>query len=359
MSPSDRERCAAWWEAAAARRGELPDELRPVQVRLVRAVARGVLPDAGPVFVKLMSFPRFKDRLRYALRSLPATHEARLLEHLRGRGVPVPEVRFVRVARRCGLPWLSMLATAEVPVVDEPLEPDAGARAVARLLEAGVEHPDLNTGNFLVRQDGVVVVLDLQSARLRPGGVMPGRRVAMVGKLFADLLGLQGGAPRCDAVQLRAWQQALVHHGVCSSVELDAALAGAVQIGQRFQVGRIRRCLQESTLFRRRRGLLGVSHERRSHAAGGVFVEGGGELVRYWIGDRALEILDQRPPLLGALHRPWPFLPRRYRVYVSAGGADALAEAANRLRSGHDRYLDLARGRGSVARSGEPLSKSS
>ena len=42
----------------------LPDGGEPVQSRLVRHVARGRLPDGGEAFVKVMGFPRWKDRIR-------------------------------------------------------------------------------------------------------------------------------------------------------------------------------------------------------------------------------------------------------------------------------------------------------
>ena len=73
---------ARWWQHFVAT-GRLPAELPLVQGRLVRAVHRGELP-SGPVFVKVMTFPRGKDRLRYLLRALPGEHEARMLAAVRG-----------------------------------------------------------------------------------------------------------------------------------------------------------------------------------------------------------------------------------------------------------------------------------
>ena len=86
LTPADRAVLERWWTACLAQPGTLPDDLEPVFARLIRAVGRGELPDAGPVFVKVMSFPRWRHRLRYAVRPLPGVHEARMLERARVAG---------------------------------------------------------------------------------------------------------------------------------------------------------------------------------------------------------------------------------------------------------------------------------
>ena len=91
MSRRDAEVLQSWWKHALAHR-ELSPEIQPVLTRLVRAVGRGELPDRGAVFVKLMTFPRLRDRLRYALRALPAAHEAKMLRKAHAAGLTVPRV---------------------------------------------------------------------------------------------------------------------------------------------------------------------------------------------------------------------------------------------------------------------------
>ena len=72
-----REELEQWWRTFVAT-GAVPAALEPVQGRLIRAVHRGCVADE-PVFVKTMTFPRAKDRLRYFFRPLPADHEAAML----------------------------------------------------------------------------------------------------------------------------------------------------------------------------------------------------------------------------------------------------------------------------------------
>jgi hypothetical protein len=62
------------------------------------------------------------------------------------------------------------------------------------------------------------------------------------------------------------------------------------------------------------------------------------------MGDRGLEVLEAHTPVLGALFRPAPWMPGRYRVYVRAGGEKALAAMVARLEGGHDAYAQLALG---------------
>ena len=322
-----------WWRDAMVRPEPLPTSLEPVQTRLIRSVSRGVLPGQGAVFVKLMWFPRPKDRLRYAFRPLPAVHEASMLRYVAGLGVRVPTVVWSRGVRRWGSPRLSMLVTAALDADDASLDPRQTVEVVSTLLDAGVYHPDLNAGNLLRLSDGGVGLIDLQSVRRLSGPVGRAAREEMLAKMLSDVLRVGGDTS--------AWERALVDQGLCTAGECPGIWAAAARVNQRARLGRIRRCLRESTVFAVRRGLLGTTYRRRDCPQGGDWVEGGAELVRYWLGDRGLEILESWKPRCGALYRPAPWAPGRHRLYIGEGGADALAKVAPRLEEGHDSYLQL------------------
>jgi len=276
-----------------------------------------------------MWFPRAKDRLRYLLRALPAAHEASMFEHCRAEGISVPPVVSVRVLRRLGLPRASMLVTGGLPIQEQEPSPEEVVGAVRRLLDARVFHPDLHAGNFLSLAGGGVAVLDLQSARVRHGGVSSGERQAMFAKLLHPSQGTRAA---------RLGQQ-LRDQGVCSADQVAHAMAAGAALSRRELAGRIRRCLRESTEFTVRPGLFGTLYRRRTGGSLGEPVEGGGELVRYWIGDRSLEILDSRPPMCRALYcGRWP---GGNRLYVGAGGGAALLSAADELHRAHARYQEL------------------
>lgn len=329
LSIADQARLEEWWQHALANPQQLPPGLDLVHARLVRAVGRGELPDAGPVFVKLMWFPRAKDRLRYTFRALPGAHEAALFEHCRSRGVGVPTVLSVRARRQLGRPRLSMLVTASLPLLADPPSAQAIVEAVQQLIAVNLFHPDLHAGNFLPLRDGSVAVIDLQSARIRTAGLNDRDRRVM----FAKLLDPAGGAG------VERLGQVLVEKNLCSAAQVDRARADAGAVNRRELAVRIRRCLRESTEFSVRMGLFGTLYRRRAVETLGESVEGGAELVRYWIGDRVLEILESRPPICHALYRGrWP---GRHRLFVPDGGANAVLAEADTLQQAHARYQDL------------------
>ena len=102
MTAGEGAELEAWWRGFVAE-GRLPEALQLVQGRLIRSVHKGPL-GSGTVFVKTMSFPRAKDRLRYLLRALPAAHEAAMLRRAAAAGVRCPEVLAAFGERRLGLP---------------------------------------------------------------------------------------------------------------------------------------------------------------------------------------------------------------------------------------------------------------
>jgi hypothetical protein len=222
-----------------------------------------------------------------------------------------------------------MLVTAGLPLAPGPASPAALVEAVQQLIAAGVFHPDLHAGNFLALEDGSVAVSDLQSARVRSAGLSVADRRAM----FAKLLSSQ------DPARMACLGDLLVDEGVCSAKEIAAATEESAALGCRELAGRIRRCLRESTEFQVQSGLWGTLFRRRAVETLGETVAGGDELVRYWIGDRCLEILDSQTPICHALHRGrWS---RRHRLYVGDGGSAAFASASERLQQAYVRYQEL------------------
>lgn len=325
--PADRAVVDRWWSEFVAA-GRLPAELEPVQTRLVRAVHRGTLP-SGPVFVKAMTFPRPKDRVRYLLRPLPGQHEAAMLRATAAAGIACPEVLDVRSCRRGGVPHRSLLVLRALPVVtvaeDDSDRLADEAEVAARLLAAGIVHRDLHTANFVRLADGRLAVLDLQSARLRRA--TDADRIATAARL------LQGRPPA------RGEEDAAMLQGaglLRDPGEVRQARAAAVATHRTWVLGRIRRCLQESTEFARTIGLAGVEHRRRGALPAGRWVRGGHELRRAWLGQRALEVLEGRPPLFPAFRATWWWLGRRAALYVPAACSDERIEGEVRAAAHGD-----------------------
>ncbi len=332
LTPADRATLASWHSACDAAPGRLPPGVEPVQTRWIRSVGRGRLPHLGAVFVKVMGFPRAKDRLRYLLRALPAVHEARLLNRIAEFGVTCPEVVAVFARRRRGIPALSVLVTRALDVDTRTASTDERARIAARLADAGVFHPDLNVGNFVVTRDRGVAVLDLQSARIRRAPLHAAARVRMAAKLVAD-----------DPSE--EWPDALAASGLVRRDEVANVLAGATAMQRDAVVGRVSRCLMQSTEFERRRTFRGVLHRRRSAREGGTWIHGDASLVHWWIGDRAREVLDGHPPVLGALFRKSWWLPGSHSVYIPDSSAAAEFTPISRgLQEGYRRFQRLRNG---------------
>ena len=117
---------------------------------------------------------------------------------------------------------------------------------------------------------------------------------------------------------------------------------------------RIRRCLQDSTEFRVERRWNGTLCERRGPAPGPVVrVDGGRELIRAWIGERVLEVLDGRPPRLRALFRKSWWFPGQDCVYICAPTRDELSSSHRKsLLEGYERLQAMTTGRVSAPRRG-------
>lgn len=306
--PADRAVLDAWWHTFVAT-GRLPDQLSLVQGRLVRTVHRGELP-SGPVYVKTMTFPRGKDRLRYLLRALPGAHEAAMLRHLAAASVPCPEVVDVRTARRFGLPWRSLLVLRALPVVEETASPAARltdeAKLAARLLALGVEHHDLHSGNFVRTADGRLAVLDLQSARRSASAGEPKARLRAAARLVRD-------TTASESVLLDALRE--------GGLVRDAAEARWVVLQRhaerlRHLRSRAHRCLTESTGYTWRFCWNGREFRRRGELGPGRWVRGGRRLRRAWIGCCALQQAGRPSPDFRALFQNWWWLGGRCALYV-------------------------------------------
>ena len=304
LTAADRDRCDRWWGECLARSG-LPADVEPVKTRLIRQVGRARLPDAGEVYLKVMNFPRSKDRLRYLFRALPCHHEARMLRVVAELGIPCPEVLQVRGSRAFGLPRLSMLVMRALDRSES--EPVGGAMAAlaGKLAKAGVFHPDLHRNNYVLLSDGRLAVLDLHSAKRLSPGLSRAQRLSMAARLI-------GGSP-----SLAEDPSALVQAGLLRAQDVEIAERRAQLLARDQTIRQIRRCLRDSTEFQLRRKWNGVLYQRRSGLCGGTWIDGGPELRQWWIGDRALEVLEQRPPGLRALFQKTLWLPGRHSVYIA------------------------------------------
>ena len=315
-----------WWTTFVAT-GALPSELPLVQGRLVRAVHRGELP-SGPVYVKVMTFPRAKDRLRYLLRALPAQHEAAMLGRLAAARVPCPEVVAVRTQRRLGLPARSLLVLRALPVAaasaaaaEDPQQRlrDEAALAV-RLLAAGIEHHDLHGGNFVRLADGRLAVLDLQSARPSARAGSDRARLAAAARLVRDRHG-------DDAVAMAALLAAGLLH---DAAEVAGVLAQRQRDAAHFRRSRAHRCLRESTEYTWQLRLTGREFRLRAGLGDGRWWWGGDELRRAWIGQCVLRLDAGTAPTFHGFFQKWWWLGGAAALYVPRRLADDGVDAAVR-----------------------------
>ncbi len=325
---------AEWVDACLRRPDALPDGVEPVQTRLVRWVGRGVVPGLGEVYLKVMGFPRARDRVRYVHRALPAIHEARMLARLAEVGIRSPEVVVATGRRRCGIPAASVLVTRALPA-SHAVELADAARITAELLRAGVFHPDLNRGNFHGLPDRQTAVLDLQSARWYRRGVPAPLRRRMVAKLIVEF-------DASDRIEAVARDCGLATNPEISGIESDTRILVAADLRRR-----VRRCTTTSTQFAVRRRWNGTTYWRRSlKDERGAWIEHS-RAVELWIGERFLELVDGRKPVLGAMFRKSWWLPGKDSLYISGGdGITLSADHEVCLLQGFGRLqsLDDARG---------------
>lgn len=319
MSGEEPSDCAAvgrlWQDFVATGRlaaGEV------VRERLVRTVARVQLPTMV-VYCKAMAFPRWKDRVRYAFRALPAEREAAMLLRVRNASVPCPTVVAVRTLRRGLLPFRSLLVlraldTAEERERDPRRRLLARAQIAARLADAGLLHPDLNPDNFVPLADGSLAVIDVQSMRESTDANASKR--AMAARLLAET---------SDLAPERA-RDALAEAGLVPAAD-SRVLREAAELSAQWLRSRARRCLQTSTEFERRAGLLAIEHAHRGPRPDGSWLEGGPDFLGAWLGQRLQFLVDGAAPLFAALRRPrGPF--GAHALWVPSSLDEAQARAA-------------------------------
>lgn len=340
LSPSARQVLDAWIAACSNDPSRLPGGVRIVQARLVRIVGCGELPGEGSAYLKLMSFPRGKDRVRYAIRALPAAHEASVLAFARRAvpDVPVPEVLAATGSRRYGLPRMSLLVTRALPLLDDGARATLaeGAEIAVRIARTGLFHPDLHLRNLPRLADGRLALIDLQSARIRGEALGPRDRFAMARKLAAE-------AVDGDLAPLAA-------AGLVPAGEIEAVRAAAHRLRVAELDRRIRRCWSTSTEFERRRGPFGAVYRRRKAGELRLAGEGGRELRRLWLGDRACEILDGAVPVFAMLTASPRWLGGRHRLYIPATSDVNVADRRQtELLDGHRRWRRLRVSPGSCA----------
>lgn len=314
-----------WWRHFVAT-GALPPELPLVQRRLVRAVHRGELP-SGPAHVKVMTFPRAKDRLRYLLRALPAEHEANMLRRVAAAGIPCPAVLAVRTARRAGLPHRSLLVLrtlALAPDGDEAparrLSDEAGL--TQRLLAAGVVHHDLHGGNFLRLASGELAVIDLQSASAAGArAAASGVRIAAAARLARERPGLG------DDTALAIVRDAGLLH---DDAEVARAALRIAKERAHYRRSRVLRCFAESTEFTRRVRWNGIEHALRGERPAGRWRAH--PVARdAWLGQRILQLDGERAPLFAAYFHKWWWLGGSGALYVPAACRDEDLDAEARF----------------------------
>jgi tRNA A-37 threonylcarbamoyl transferase component Bud32 len=86
----------------------------------------------------------------------------------------------------------------------------ATARVIAQLHAVGIEHPDLNLTNILVRTATdmpTVLVIDFDRARLLPGPLPPRRRTRNLHRLRRSLNKLDPEGQFCSATDLQIFCQ--------------------------------------------------------------------------------------------------------------------------------------------------------
>jgi hypothetical protein len=319
---ADQATLDAWWQCFVTT-GAMPDGLQHVQGRLIRTVHCGHLP-SGPVHVKTMTFPRNKDRLRYAFRALPAAHEASMLRLARQAGIPCPEVVAVRVQRRFGLPYRSMLVIRTIALGAEehahrPRLDEEIALAV-RLLAAGIYHRDLHSENFVRAASGELCVLDMQSAtRIRLGqGPAKSVRLAVAARLIRE---------RTDAERRHAIDRMRALGLLRSEAEGHQILADARDQARRYLGSRITRCFTNSTEYERRIRATGIEYRRRGDLPAGRWWRGNGELRQAWIGQRIRQLGHGEAGMFAAFFQKWWWLGGSTALYVKEACVDERIEA--------------------------------
>jgi hypothetical protein len=369
---------------------ELPGAV-VIKTNRIRTVVR--FPDGpeGPLFVKRFRARKTGKKLLQLVRGSPAWREWRAMRSLRASGLHCPEPVVIAEEKRGGLVVGSVLATREVPDCEEVaarirqrrIDGDADererlARALARvswaIFAAGADHPDMHPGNFLVRPDGELVVLDLHSVRIQSGLLGPGLRRRRLGKLAWGL-----GPPFTTPYHAEYLEEL---RWLCETYapldpelgDVDALFDDMHRRALKLEKVRLRsrdkRCLVKSTgfaveevggrrIYRRKEvsretvlAMLttgakqgqakGQIFERRDHPVGPLR----DAALRAWKAARACEVRDVRcPRALALIHEGWP-MTRRGTLLLEPSDARPFSEAlAGTSEPGRRRELIRSAGR--------------
>ncbi|RMG08709.1 MAG: hypothetical protein D6731_21235 [Planctomycetota bacterium] len=376
--------------AAGARAPEELPGARVVKHNRVRTVVRVPEGPSGALFVKRFRAHGLAKQLVHTLRGSPAAREFRAMRALAASGVPCPEPVVLGEERRAGRVVGSVLATREVSGCEELAErtqrarrdreatvrrrlAEALARAAWSLFAAGVEHPDMHPGNFLIDPSGALVVLDLHSAAVRGGALGARRRRRLLGKL-AWGLGPPFGDRYRDFYEELGWfcaEYARLDPALGGADDLRAGLlADALALEAVRLRSREKRCLVESStfavtrsprgrLYRRReapaaevRAALDGADERavvagivveRVHAAAGLRRD---PLLRAWKLARACEVRGVATRCAFALERRGGFCGGESVLLLAAADGPSLPEALR--AAGPARRRELLREAGAL-----------
>lgn len=247
-----------------------PEQLPAAQVvkeNRLRTVARVAGPE-GFLFCKRFRVVKPLDRWLHLLKPSPARREWLAMRRLRSAGLPCPEPVVFGEERRGWFLIGSVLATREATDALElndhldALRQANGetrkslvtrlAEVIWRVFQAGGDHPDLHLGNFLARDDGSLVLLDLHSLRLKGGLLGVALRRKRLGKLAWSF-----NPTHPDSAAL-ARDEIAWFAGAYSALDPALGPADALREWMLRQAGRLeevrlrsrgKRCLVNSTLF--------------------------------------------------------------------------------------------------------------
>jgi tRNA A-37 threonylcarbamoyl transferase component Bud32 len=222
------------------------------------------------VYVKQHHLPDRTTWLRQCLRAPKACFEFERMRELARRGVPAPAPLGWGSrpgALGVGESFLITAALEDVAPLNE-IAPDVERRSlavrlgqfVARMHDAGVRHGDLHAGNFLVRRDGEIFLVDLDAVRLGTP-LDPTESLANLAMLAAGFARRSSRSDRLRFLAAYAWARGWdVNHLHVSAREIEQR-AEAYNLA--FWRRRDQRCLRTNRYFRPLSGPATTGHAIR------------------------------------------------------------------------------------------------
>ena len=127
--------------------------------------------------------------------------------------------------------------------------------------------------------------------------------------------------------------------------ELVAARQLAHQELGQFRRGRLRRCLGNSTEFCRVLSWRGVEHRQRGELPTGQWLPPSASALQQWLGQRALQVFENRPPAFPAFFRKWWWFRGKGSLYLPrACSQDRIESELSVAAAGFVRYRDVILG---------------